>query len=134
MNASAASPVGVGVISVVTVLLTLTLSLFAALSVAMAQADLALSQKNADTVTAYYQADVRAAELYADFAAGDAPALETSIPITGRQFLLLRLARTEDGDVEILDWRTQTQEEPAQDGLPVWTGPPHQAQQEGRQE
>ena len=42
MKRSAASPVGVGVISVITVLLVLTLSLFAALSVATAQADLAL--------------------------------------------------------------------------------------------
>lgn len=128
MKRSAASPVGVGVISVITVLLVLTLSLFAALSVATAQADLALSRKNADTVTAYYQADAQAAELYAAFAAGNEPTLEAVLPITDQQSLLLRLARTEAGDVEILAWQTQTQELPPEDGLPVWTGPSDQAQ------
>ncbi len=128
MKRSAASPVGVGVISVITVLLVLTLSLFAALSVATAQADLALSRKNADTVTAYYQADAQAAELYAAFAAGNEPTLEAVLPITDQQSLLLRLARTEAGDVEILAWQTQTQELPPEEGLPVWTGPSDQAQ------
>ena len=128
MKRSAAGPVGVGVISVITVLLVLTLSLFAALSVATAQADLALSRKNADTVTAYYQADAQAAELYAAFAAGNEPTLEAVLPITDQQSLLLRLARTEAGDVEILAWQTQTQELPPEEGLPVWTGPSDQAQ------
>ena len=128
MKRSAASPVGVGVISVITVRLVLTLSLFAALSVATAQADLALSRKNADTVTAYYQADAQAAELYAAFAAGNEPTLEAVLPITDQQSLLLRLARTEAGDVEILAWQTQTQELPPEEGLPVWTGPSDQAQ------
>ena len=128
MKRSAASPVGVGVISVITVLLVLTLSLFAALSVATAQADLALSRKNADTVTAYYQADAQAAELYAAFAAGNEPTLEAVLPITDQQSLLLRLARTEAGDAEILAWQTQTQELPPEEGLPVWTGPSDQAQ------
>lgn len=128
MKRSAASPVGVGVISVITVLLVLTLSLFAALSVATAQADLALSRKNADTVTAYYQADARAAELYAAFAAGEEPSLEVLLPITDQQSLLLRLVRTEEGDVEILAWQTRTQELPPEDSLPVWTGPSDQAQ------
>lgn len=128
MKRSAASPVGVGVISVITVLLVLTLSLFAALSVATAQADLALSRKNADTVTAYYQADAQAAELYAAFAAGEEPSLEALLPITDQQSLLLRLVRTEEGDVEILAWQTRTQELTPEDSLPVWTGPSDQAQ------
>ena len=128
MKRAAASPVGVGVISVITVLLVLTLSLFAALSVATAQADLALSRKNADTVTAYYQADAQAAELYAAFAAGEEPSLEALLPITDQQSLLLRLVRTEEGDVEILAWQTRTQELTPEDSLPVWTGPSDQAQ------
>ena len=128
MKRSAASPVGVGVISVITVLLVLTLSLFAALSVAPAQAALALSRKTAATVPAYYQADAQAAELYAAFAAGNEPTLEAVLPITDQQSLLLRLARTEAGDVEILAWQTQTQELPPEEGLPVWTGPSDQAQ------
>ena len=116
------SPVGVGVLSVITVLLVLTISLFAALAVSTAQADLALSQKNAETVAAYYAADAQAARLYAAFAAGDQPSLEAEIPITQRQSLILRLNREADGRVEVLEWRTHTSEIPAEDNLPVWNG------------
>ena len=79
-------------------------------------------------MTAYYQADAQAAELYAAFAAGNEPTLEAVLPITDQQSLLLRLARTEAGDAEILAWQTQTQELPPEEGLPVWTGPSDQAQ------
>ena len=58
------SPVGVGVITVITVLLVLSLSIFSALTLSTARADLALSRRNADTVTAYYAADAQAAALY----------------------------------------------------------------------
>ena len=119
---SFASPVGVGVLSVITVLLVLTISLFAALAVSTAQADLALSQKNAETVTAYYAADAQAAELYAAFAAGGQPSLEAEIPITQRQSLILRLNREADGRVEVVEWRTHTSDIPAEDNLPVWNG------------
>lgn len=45
---------GIGVASVITVLLVLTLSVFSALTLSAARADLALSRRNADTVTQYY--------------------------------------------------------------------------------
>ena len=54
MSKRAAPPVGIGVITVITILLVLTLSVFSALTLASARADLALSKRNAETVTSYY--------------------------------------------------------------------------------
>lgn len=54
MSKRSSPPVGIGVITVVTILLVLTLSVFSALTLASARADLALSKRNAETVTTYY--------------------------------------------------------------------------------
>lgn len=119
------SPLGVGVISIVTVLLVLCLTIFSALTLTTAKADLNLSRINADTVSAWYAADAQAARQYAAFAAGANPELEARIPIAGRQFLHLRLARRMDGGVEILAWRAVTEEGGTaleDTTLPVWGG------------
>lgn len=117
------SPVGIGVISIITVLLVLCLTIFSALTLSSAKADLALSQKNADTVAAYYEADAKAAALYRDFATGGAQTMEETIPMTENQFLHLQLARDEDGTIQILSWRTQFVEGAEIDStLPVWDG------------
>lgn len=105
---SAPSPFGVGIITIITVLLVLTLSIFAALTLSSARADLALSRINAETVSAYYEADAQAARLYADFAAGGDGALDQSIPIDEQQSLHLSLRREADGSVTILAWETVT--------------------------
>ena len=115
-------PIGTGVISILTVLLVLTLSVFAALTLASARADLALSQRSAQMVSAYYQADAQAAALYAQFAAGTEETLEQTIPMTEHQALRLRLARGADGSVEILEWRTVASEPESDGHLPVWDG------------
>lgn len=115
-------PIGTGVISILTVLLVLTLSVFAALTLASARADLALSQRSAQMVSAYYQADAQAADLYAQFAAGTEETLEETIPMTEHQALRLRLARGADGSVEILEWRTVASEPESDGRLPVWDG------------
>lgn len=119
------SPMGVGVVTILTVLLVLCLTVFSALTLSTARADLALSHRNADTVQAYYAADAKAARLYADFAGGDAPELETSIPMTETQSLYLHLIRQADGSILTLAWRTQAEEETGlDDHLPVWDGTP----------
>lgn len=99
-------PLGVGLTSVFTVLLVLTLSIFAVLTLSTARADLALSQINADTVSAYYAADRLAAEHYNTFAAGTAAEFETSIPIRAGQSLHIRLGRDTEGLPLILAWET----------------------------
>lgn len=116
------TPIGIGVISILTVLLVLVLSVFAALALASARADLALSRKNAETVTAYYAADAQAAQLYADFAAGTEESLEETIPMTEHQALVLRLERTAEGAVRVLEWRTVAIEPELDEHLPVWDG------------
>ena len=127
MKRSAASPVGVGVISVITVLLVLTLSIFSALTLSTARADLALSQINADTVTAYYAADSEAASLYVDFAAGTDESLEQEIPVGDNQSLHLHLVREADGSITVLAWEVipAAPEESEIDDTPdLWDGNP----------
>lgn len=126
MRQQGTSPMGVGAISILTVLLVLTLAMFSALSFASARADLALSQINADTVAAYYAADAAAARLCTSFAAGQAPELEATLPISARSSLHLHLGRDESGGVRILAWQTvpAVEAEWEQSYLPVFTGAP----------
>ena len=71
------APVGVGVITVITILLVLTLSVFSALTLASARADLALSQRNAETVKIYYQTGTL------PNADGDGEFTEENLPVWG---------------------------------------------------
>lgn len=125
MSNPKSSPIGVGVLTVLTVLLVLVLAVFSALTYASARADLALSRKNADTVTAYYAADAEARKLLDEFSGGLDHALEATLPMTDAQSLYIRLMRKEDGTVEVLAWKTvpareeDTFEEPH---LPVFDG------------
>lgn len=118
-------PVGTGVVTIITVLLVLTLSVFSALTLTSARADLALSQTNADTVTAYYKADAEATALYDEFAHRSTDTeLDTTIEMTATQSLRLHLTR-EEGAVKILAWQTVPTEdgmELGEDTLPVWDG------------
>lgn len=117
-------PIGIGVITVLTVLLVLTLSVFSALTLTSARADLALSKRNAETVSAYYTADAEASRQYAEFAAGIEPELETIIPMTEYQSLRLHLVREGDS-VKILAWQTvvnETEGGQEETDLPVWDG------------
>lgn len=121
---SMSAPAGVGVIAILTVLLVLSLTIFSALALSTAQADLRLSQTNADTVSAYYAADAQAARVYAGFAQGEAGYLETEIPVSDTQILSLRLARGAGGGVEVLAWQMVTTQTPGtgEDYLPLYTG------------
>ena len=123
-SAKLSSPVGVGVIAILTVLLVLCLTIFSVLSLSAAQADLRLSQTNADTVSAYYAADAQAAQLYAAFAGGDDGQLEAEIPVNDTQVLSIRLVRGADGAVQVEVWQLITNQVPGtqEDYLPVYTG------------
>lgn len=124
MGEKHSSPIGVGVTTILTVLLVLTLAVFSALTYASARADLALSRKNADTVTAYYAADSRARQLQEEFAAGLDDELEATLPMTDAQSLYIHLVR-EGGGVKVLAWKTvpaQAEEEFQQPHLPVFDG------------
>lgn len=57
---------GVGASSILLIFVLLCLTTFATLSLVSAQADARLSEKSAETVRAYYEADARAEELLAE--------------------------------------------------------------------
>ena len=119
------SPLGIGLSTIITVLLVLTLSIFSALTLSTARADLALSQTNADTVTAYYAADREAADLYAAFAAGTDAELEREIPLGDNQSLHLHLQREADGSISVLAWEVipvQPEESEIDDTPDLWDG------------
>lgn len=123
MRPNTRGAMGVGILSVLTVLLVLCLSEFAALTLASAQADLALSRRNAETVSAWYAAEAEAEALYAAFAAGTEARLEKVLPVTEHQSLVLCLAREADGSVRIVRWSAAADEtEEGDSKLPVWTG------------
>lgn len=118
------SPVGVGVITIITVLLVLSLTIFSALTLSSARADYTLSQTNANTVAAYYEADSEAVRRYAEFAAGTDPELDAVIPISETQSLHLQFTRS-SGKVWIAAWDVVANEGaglPEDYFLPVWGG------------
>ncbi len=125
MSEPKSSPIGVGVLTVLTVLLVLILAVFSALTYFSARADLALSQKNADTVTAYYAADSQARALLDEFSGGLDGELEATLPMTEAQSLYVHFVRGADGSVDILAWKTvpaQEEEAPEAPHLPVFDG------------
>lgn len=126
MSEKHSSPVGVGVLTILTVLLTLALAVFSVLTYSSAKADMALSNRNAETVTAYYAADAEALRQKADFLAGDGDEYESTIPMTEAQSLYIHLLRENDGSCTVLAWKTVPAETDGdsleENYLPVWDG------------
>ncbi len=103
---SKSSPIGIGVISIITVLLVLTLSVFSVLTLVSARSDLELSERNAQTISAYYKADNEANKIYDNFVNSEETELITEVVVSERQTLYLHLIKNDDGNTEILEWRT----------------------------
>lgn len=124
MNKKGSAPLGVGIITIFMILVILCLTTFAVLTLSSARADLRLSRVNAETVTAYYEADARAAGLYADFKSENESELEKTLPITDTQSLYLHLARRADGGVTIMAWQViaSNDELTLDETLGVWDG------------
>lgn len=120
------APFGVGVSTILTVLLALCLSVFAALALASARADYALSATGAQTVQDYYAADAKAAALCREFEASGESELETTLEVNENQALHIHLRRAPDGTVQRLAWETVPAGKAAQNApdttIPVWTG------------
>ena len=112
---------GVGVMTIFTVLLVLCLSVLAMLAFTSAQAEQRLAKVNAENVSAYYAADIKAHRLYEAFVESDADGLQETIPVSGRQSLQLWLER-ENGQVQIRAWNTITEESPDDSYLELWDG------------
>lgn len=119
------TPMGVGVISIFTVLLVLVLTVFSALTLSTANADMALSRRNGDTVQAYYAADTQAVEALAQFEADwDAQTLDERFPITDLQSLSVYAQRDPFGEVTVRRWQVVYNDEETEftQTLPVWQG------------
>ena len=99
MNKQKRQPVAVGVTSLFAVLITLCLTVFAVLSCLTAQSELALAEKAADSVTAFYEAECRAVGRLAE-SVGFGTFTET---IDENRELRVSYRSTENG-IEIDEW------------------------------
>lgn len=121
-----AAPLSFGSVSIIVVLLVLMLAAFAMLSYVNARSDYALSQKTANSISAYYEADGRA-ERMADRAAeliraGDLARLSSegflydgrrlsySVPINEKTRLSVELEWTGNG-LSVIEWIVKSVEE-----------------------
>lgn len=120
----------VGGSSLLVIFAVLTLSVFAFLSLSTAQAERRLSDANRRAVSACYEADSRAEEIFARLRSGELPQEVTKsentysyiCPISENQQLVVKL-RFEDGDWEILRWQAVAQmPEASGETMPVWDG------------
>jgi len=111
----------------------LCLTVLAALSLISANSQWNLAQRSADSVSAYYAADLKAAGILEEVKSGNTGNVETaeamgimyygySVEIDENRGLEVLVSET-DGTFEILTWKTvQYNEWVADESLPVWDG------------
>ena len=116
--------------SLLVIFAVLCLTVFALLGLSTVQAGTRLSQRTAQAVSDYYQADCRAEEIFARLRAGQMPADVTAehnvysyvCPISDTQQLCVQLLRAEDGWT-VLRWQAEsTAEWQPENDLNVWDG------------
>ena len=125
MREKVSSPMGSGVIAIITILLVLILAIFSTLTLSTARADLALSQRGADTVSDYYAADGVARALLQEFRNGNEALFEMIVPMNEMQGIYVHAERQADGTLSILAWQAVLLDDfsdYADRTLPVWTG------------
>lgn len=124
------SPAPVGASSLLTIFAVLCLTVFALLSLSTVGANGRLSDRAAQAVYAYYDADCRAEEILARLRAGELPEgvsrtgniCTYACPISDSQTLAVEVA-VDGSDFRILRWQAvSTQLWQVQDELPVWDG------------
>ena len=120
----------VGGSSLLVIFAVLCLTVFALLGLSTAQAGQRLSQHSARSVSAYYQAETRAEEIFALLRADQLPAEVTkhnniysySCPISDTQQLRVELQKQSDGWV-VLRWQAESITDwQNDDSLAVWDG------------
>ena len=123
------SPAAVGGSSLLVIFAVLCLTVFVLLSLSSVQAERRLADAATQSVVDYYQADLRAEEIFARLRDGEQIAgieendgkYQFEVPISGRQTLAVTLAR--QGDTwTVLRWQTVTVEEALNESLNVWKG------------
>ena len=123
------SPAAVGGSSLLVIFAVLCLTVFSLLSLSSVQAERRLADAATQSVVDYYQADLRAEEIFARLRDGEQIAgieendgkYQFEVPISGRQTLAVVLSR--QGDTwAVLRWQTVTVEEALHESLNVWKG------------
>jgi len=107
----------------------LCLTVFALLSLSSVQADRRLADAATQSVVDYYEADIRAEEIFARLRSGEQiegleeqdGTYEFEVPISGRQSLSVALQRQGDAWT-VLRWQAVTTEETPDESLNVWKG------------
>ena len=123
------SPTAVGASSLLVIFGVLCLTVFALLSISSVLAERRLADAAVDSVTAYYEADLQAEEVFARLRCGETvPGVretdgiyEFQIAVSQRQALSVALQQ-EGADWVVLRWQTVTSEEELEDTLNVWKG------------
>lgn len=124
------SPLAVGGSSLLVIFAVLTLSVFALLSLSTVQAEKRLSDAAAQSVTAYYDADRQAEEVFARLRNGETVEGVTRNEntysyrcyISENQYLAVEL-KAADGTWQVLRWQSIASPEPIKEStLPVWDG------------
>ena len=123
------SPAAVGGSSLLVIFAVLCLTVFALLSLSSVQAERRLADAATQAVVDYYEADLRAEEIFARLRSGETiEGLEATdgkyafeVPISGRQLLAVELMQRGD-DWIVLRWQAVTVEGALDDSLNVWKG------------
>jgi len=123
------SPAAVGGSSLLVIFAVLCLTVFALLSLSSVQADRRLADAATQSVVDYYEADIRAEEIFARLRSGEQiegleeqdGTYEFEVPISGRQSLSVALQRQGDAWT-VLRWQAVTTEETPDESLNVWKG------------
>lgn len=119
----------IGGSSLLTVFAVLCLTVFALLSLSTVRAEQRLSETAAEAVTAWYQADSQAQEIFARLRGGetvpgvrvDNDTFSYTCPISHSQTLAVTLRR--DGEQwHILGWKAVAPEQTGEETIPVWNG------------
>ena len=95
--------VGIGAASIIMVFVILVQTTLASLSLVTANSDLAMAERNAAFVSAYYEADGNIQQYMAQLAAGShgAETLVYEVPLTDKQWLVAHIA-IENGRVQLI--------------------------------
>ena len=124
-----AFPTGVGVSSLLVIFAVLCMTVFALLSLSTVLADGRLNQASVQAVSAYYEADCQAEEIFARLRQGELPPEVTetngmytySCPISETQTLQVKLQKGVEG-WQVLRWQAVVTAEWEEEPLTLWDG------------
>ena len=123
------SPPAIGGTSLLVIFAVLCLTVFSLLSLSTVLAEKRMADASLESVIAYYEADLRAQEIFARLRGGEkVPGVEISgeimdysCPISENQQLEVRLQK-KAGTWTVLRWQAVANPETAEDAIPVWDG------------